>query len=80
MARLTINISQQRQRALKEAAARRGKTMGELVEESLEFYGIKTADNALDLLQRTRARAGLSDETAEALGMEAARDVRKHRR
>jgi predicted transcriptional regulator len=43
MARLTITLSPERHRALKEAAARRSKTIHRLVEESLDAYGIKTA-------------------------------------
>ena len=37
MARLTITLSQERHRALKEAAARRSKTIRSLVEESLDL-------------------------------------------
>ena len=43
MSRLTISISEARYRALKEASARRNKTIGQLIEESLELYGIKRA-------------------------------------
>ena len=42
LSRLTITISETRYRALKEASAQRDKTIGQLIEESLEFYGIKT--------------------------------------
>lgn len=41
MARLTITLSDERHRALREAAVKRGKTIGQLIKESLEFYGIR---------------------------------------
>ena len=65
MARLTITLSDERHRALREAAFSRRKTIGQLVEESLEFYGIKTARSAERLVAKARARASLSE--AEAL-------------
>ena len=67
MSRLTISLSEPRYRALKETAAQRGKTMGQLIDESLDFYGIKSNEQALDLVRRARARHGLSDEQALAL-------------
>lgn len=67
MNRLTIALSEPRYRALKETAAQRGKTMGQLIDESLDFYGIKSNEQALDLVRRARARNGLSDEQALAL-------------
>lgn len=79
MTRLTINISEERQRALKQAASERGKTMGQLVEESLEFYGIKSREEAAALVQRARKNADLADADAMALGMEATRAARRDR-
>ncbi len=46
MARITITLSDEKHRAIKEAAARQGKTIGEIIDESLDFYGIKTAKSA----------------------------------
>ncbi|NCC26423.1 MAG: CopG family transcriptional regulator, partial [Deltaproteobacteria bacterium] len=46
MPRLTITLSDERHMALKAAAARSQKTIGSIIEESLELYGIKTADHA----------------------------------
>ncbi len=77
MARLTISLPDELHRALKESAARRDKTIGELVAESLEFYGIKTTEAAAELLARARARSGLNDDEAMAL---AVRETRAHRR
>ena len=42
MARLTITLSNARYRALKEKAARRGKTISATIEECLDRAGIKT--------------------------------------
>lgn len=77
MIRLTINLSKERQRALKQAAAERGKTMGQLVEESLEFYGIKTREEAAALIRQARQSAGLDEAAALELGVEAARTARQ---
>jgi len=65
MARLTITLSDERHQALREAALKRGKTIGQLIEESLDFYGIKTPRSAKELVAKARARASLGE--AEAL-------------
>ena len=67
MSRLTITLSEPRYRALKETAAQRGKTIGQLIDESLDFYGIKSNEQAQDLVRRARARSVLSQEQALAL-------------
>ena len=41
MTRLTITLSEARYRALEEASVQRDKTIDQLIDESLEFYGIK---------------------------------------
>lgn len=76
MGRLTITLSDERQRALKETAARRNTTIGHLIEESLEAYGIKTGEEARDLVARARRDAGLSE--VEALDL-AVGEVREER-
>jgi uncharacterized protein (DUF1778 family) len=76
MNRLTITLSESRYRALKEAAAQRRKTIGQLVDESLDFYGIKSRDQALDLVRRARANSTLNEEQALALAQEEVRVVR----
>jgi hypothetical protein len=65
MPRLTITLSEERHRALKEAAARKRKSIAAIIEESLELSGIKTSEAAADLVARARARSSLND--AEAL-------------
>ena len=67
MPRLTITLSDERHRALKEAAARRRKSIGQLIEESLEFYGIKSAESAAALVAAARRRAGMGE--GEALDL-----------
>jgi len=67
MTRLTISLSDERHQALKEAAAKRGKSIGALIEESLEFYGIKSSRCAAQLVAQARMRAGM--EEGEALDL-----------
>jgi predicted DNA-binding ribbon-helix-helix protein len=76
MSRLTITLSESRYRALKEAAAQRDKTIGQLIDESLDFYGIKSREQALDLVRRARAHSELNDEQALAQAQEAVLEVR----
>jgi hypothetical protein len=64
VSRLTITLSEARYRALKEASAQRAKTIGQLIDESLEFYGIKSREDARDLVRRARVRSRLSEEQA----------------
>ncbi len=70
MARLTISLPDDLHRALKQAAARRDRRMGELIAESLEFYGIKTEETAAELVARARIASGLDEEDAMALSQE----------
>ena len=49
MSRLTITLSEARYRALKEASAQRAKTIGQLIDESLDFYGIKSREAASEV-------------------------------
>lgn len=79
MSRLTITLSETRYRALKEASAQRGRTIGELIDESLEFYGIKPREDARALVERARARAGLDDTAALDLAVEETARVRNRK-
>jgi hypothetical protein len=76
MSRLTITLSDTRYRALKEASAQRGKTIGQLIEESLEFYGVKSRASAHDLVRRARERSGLDEDDAIALVLDEVRQSR----
>ena len=77
MSRLTITLSEERYRALKEAAVQRHKTIGQLIDESLEFYGIKSRESALDLVRRARARARLTEDEALSVAQEEVKAVRR---
>ena len=79
MSRLTITLSEKRYRALKEASAQRNKTIGQLIDESLEFYGIKSREDARDLVRRARAHSRLTEDRALALAREEIRAVRRKR-
>jgi len=79
MPRLTITLPQEKHRALKEAAARRGKTIRSLVEESLDAYGIKTTSQAKSLVARAREQSGMTEEAAAKLAVEETRAQRRRR-
>ena len=67
MPRLTITLSEERKRALKEAAARRGITITALIDESLELAGVRTAEGAREIVARARAKAQMTE--AEAMDL-----------
>ena len=77
MRRLTITLTEARYRALKEASVERGKSIGQLIDESLEFFGIKLRQDAFDLVRRARTRANLGDERATDLAQKEVRAVRR---
>lgn len=56
---------------------RRGKTIGQLIDESLDVYGIKLRDDACDLVLRDRARSKRPDDTALAVAQGHVRAVRR---
>ena len=77
MARLTITLSDERHRALREAAAKRGKTIGQLIDESLEFYGIKSTRSAEQLVAKARARSSLREADALRIAIAETRAARR---
>jgi predicted DNA-binding ribbon-helix-helix protein len=77
MSRLTITLTEARYKALKEAAVQRDKTIGQLIDESLEFYGIKSREDARDLVRRARTHAKLTEARALALAQQEVRAVRR---
>jgi hypothetical protein len=77
MSRLTITLSEARYKALKEAAVQRDKTIGQLIDESLDFYGIKSREDARDLVRRARAHSKLSDAQALTVALDHVRAVRR---
>ena len=79
MSRLTITLSEARYRALKDASAQRNKTIGQLIDESLEFYGIKSRQEARNLVRRARARGNLDEKQALDVAQREIRAVRRKR-
>jgi hypothetical protein len=77
MSRLTITLSESRYRALKEAAVQRDKTIGQLIDESLDFYGIKSREQAQDLVRKARLSSQLNEEQALAIALDEVRAVRQ---
>lgn len=77
MSRLTITLSEDRYKALKEAAVQRDKTMAQLIDESLDLYGIKSRADARELVRRARAQSKLPEDQALAVAQEHARAVRR---
>ena len=77
MARLTVTLTDERHTALKEAAARRRRTIGELIEESLEAYGVKTRRRAEQLVAEARRRSGLSEKEGLRLALRETRAARR---
>lgn len=77
MNRLTITLPPELHKALKAAAARRGTTMGRLIQESVESYGIKPERDAAELVAAARAHAGIDSEAAESLAVTETRRARR---
>ena len=80
MSRLTITLSDTRYRALKEASAQRDKTIGQLIDESLDFYGIKSREDAQKLVRRARSGSRLNEMQALAVAQAEVAKVRSLRR
>ena len=77
MSRLTLSLPDPLHRALKEAAAVRGRSIGELVAESVVAYGIKPREEAEQLVARARALSRLTEKRALALAVRETRAARK---
>ena len=76
MPRLTISLTDRTHRALKETAARRNRSMGSIIEESLELRGIQPYDAVEDIVAMARAKSRLSADDAMALAVEETRRFR----
>jgi len=77
MSRLTITLSEARYRALKEASVQRDKTIGQLIDESLDFYRIKSREDARDLVRLARTHSKLTEDQALAVAQEQIKAVRR---
>ena len=76
MGRLTITLDDDLHRAVKEAAARQGRSIGKIIEESLRLRGIKSMENARELVARARRQSGCNEKEAMELAVE---ETRAHR-
>lgn len=76
MPRLTVTLSEDIYRALKETAARRDVPMRQIVEESLEFCGVKSERDARELVERAREHADLDESEALSVAVEETRASR----
>lgn len=74
---LSITLSEPRHRALKEAAAVRGETIGQLIDESLDFYGVKSSGDAAALVRRARSGSGPDEKQTIDIAL---REVQQTRR
>lgn len=79
MTRLTITLADRTHRALKEAAARQGRSMASIIEESLEMRGIQPLDTAREIVAKVRGRSGLDADAAMTLAVKETRRQRKRR-
>lgn len=77
MSRLTITLDDALHQALKEAAARQGRSIGKIIEEGLLLRGIKPLESARQLVARARAQAHLNENEAVQLAVEETRATRK---
>ena len=76
MSRLTISISDDMHRALKEAAVRQGRSIGSIIEEGLQLRGIKPIEDARSLVKKARAQAALTELEALDISTEETRAQR----
>ena len=77
MSRLTITLDDDLHRALKETAARQGRSIASIIEESLRLRGIQDQASARALVAQAQMRAQLDDDEALRLAVEETRAVRK---
>jgi predicted transcriptional regulator len=76
MSRLTITLDDDLHRAVKETAARQGRSITKIIEESLRLRGIKPTENARQLVARARSQSRCTEEEASRLALD---ETRAHR-
>jgi len=79
MSRLTITLDDKIHRALKETAARQNRSIGSIIQESLELRGIRTYDSAREIVARARAKSDLSADKALQLAVTETKLARKQK-
>ena len=77
MSRLIITLDDSVHQALREAAARQGRSIGKIIEESLILRGIKTIENVRQLVARARSNAACDEDEALSIAVEETRAVRQ---
>ncbi len=77
MSRLTITLDDSIHQALKEAAARQGRSIGKIIEEGLVLRGIKPVESARQLVARARRNAARADDEAINIAVKETHAVRK---
>lgn len=77
MSRLTITLDDDLHRALKETAARQGRSIASIIEESLRLRGIQDQASARALVARARKHARLEPNEAMELAVEETRATRQ---
>ena len=75
--RLTISLPDDLHRALKEAAARRGKTASSVIAESLLYFGIKPREDAIQLVAAARGHRPMPEDRALELALAESRESRR---
>ena len=73
MSRLTITLSDNMHRAVKEAAARQGRSIASIIEESLEFRGLRPRADVRKLVSEARGRSKLSEDQAMKMAVDETR-------
>ena len=76
MSRLTITLSDELHRALKETAARQKRSIATIIEESLTLRGIRSRDDARALVARARKNADLDEDEALRIAISETRHQR----
>jgi hypothetical protein len=77
VSRLTITLDDDLHRALKETAARQGRSIASIIEESLRLRGIQDQTSARSLVEQARMRAQLDPDRAVEFAVEETRAARK---
>jgi predicted transcriptional regulator len=77
MSRLTITLDDDLHRALKETAARQGRSISSIIEESLIFRGIRDRASAAKLVEQARQKAQMREKDAMDLAIAETREVRR---
>jgi len=77
VSRLTITLDDSIHQALKEAAARQGRSIGKIIEEGLVLRGIKPMESARQLVARARRNAACDEDKALNMAVEETRAARE---